>query len=214
MLQRPGSGGDWQPADRGSLLSVATEVTQVANNKEQVVPTIEKLHSLPEWLGRAEVILADSGYLSQTIVGRCEAAIIERWIVTGRCHHHVTWKRRFAASPKSPPYSPTVIERMAYRLLKPGGKVLCALHKQAPEPVFGIVNQRWIIANVCREGSKTSRASGIYRRRAGTSSECSRCRIAQAASRSLGPTISITIDMKFLFLFDSPLTPIVNPTGR
>ena len=42
----------------GSMLIVATEVTQAANDKEQLLPMIEKLRGLPEELGRAEIILA------------------------------------------------------------------------------------------------------------------------------------------------------------
>jgi hypothetical protein len=49
----------------GSMLIVATEVTQAANDKEQLMPMIEKLQALPKELGRAKRILADSGYLSQ-----------------------------------------------------------------------------------------------------------------------------------------------------
>ncbi len=123
----------------GSLLIVATEVTQAANDKEQLVPMIEKLQSLPEELGRAKIMLADSGYLSQTNVEQCEAANIEPLIAMGRCRHHVTWKQRFAAAPKSPPDSATAIEKMAYRLRTPRGKELYGLRKQTPEPVFGII---------------------------------------------------------------------------
>jgi hypothetical protein len=36
----------------GSLLVVATEVTQAANDKEQLAPMIEKLKALPKELGR------------------------------------------------------------------------------------------------------------------------------------------------------------------
>jgi hypothetical protein len=43
-----------------SMLIVATEVTQAANDKEQLVPMIEKIQALPEELGRAECILADN----------------------------------------------------------------------------------------------------------------------------------------------------------
>jgi Transposase DDE domain len=35
--------------------------------------------------------------------------------------------------------NPTRVERMAWRLRTPAGKKLCALCKQTPEPVFGII---------------------------------------------------------------------------
>lgn len=122
-----------------SMLVVATEVTQAANDKEQLIPMIEKLEALPQELGRAECILADNGYLSQTNVEQCEAAKIEPLIALGRCRHHVTWKQRFAAAPKAPPASATPLEKMAYRLRTPRGKALYGLRKQTPEPVFGII---------------------------------------------------------------------------
>ena len=123
----------------GSLLIGATEVTQAANDKEQLVPMIEKIQALPKELGRAKRILADSGYLSQANVESCEAAKIEPLIAMGRCRHHVSWKQRFAAAPKSPPDSATSLEKMAHRLKTPRGRKLYRLRKQTPEPVFGII---------------------------------------------------------------------------
>jgi hypothetical protein len=123
----------------GSMLIVATEVTQAANDKGQLLPMIEKLHGLPKELGRAKRILADSGYLSQSNVEGSAAVKIEPLIAMGRTRHHVSWKQRFAASPKSPPDSATPIQKMAHRLKTPRGRKLYALRKQTPEPVFGII---------------------------------------------------------------------------
>jgi len=123
----------------GSLLIVATEVTQAANDKEQLAPMIERLKALPKALGRAKRILADSGYLSEANVAHCTTAKIEPLIAMGRCRHHLTWKQRFAAAPKSPPDSATPMQKMAHRLKTPRGRKLYALRKQTPEPVFGII---------------------------------------------------------------------------
>jgi len=123
----------------GSMLIVATEVTQAANDKGQLLPMIEKLQGLPKELGRAKRILADSGYLSQSNVEGCAAAKIEPLIAMGRTRHHVSWKQRFAAAPKSPPDSATPLQKMAHRLKTPQGRKLYALRKQTPEPVFGII---------------------------------------------------------------------------
>jgi transposase len=123
----------------GSMLIVATEVTQATNDKEQLIPMIEKIQALPKELGRAKRILADSGYLSQSNVEQCEAAKIEPLIAMGRSRHHVSWKQRFAATPKSPPDSATALEKMAYRLKTPRGRKLYGLRKQTPDPVFGII---------------------------------------------------------------------------
>ena len=125
------------------MLIVATEVTQAANDKEQLVPMIEKLKALPKELGRPQRILADSGYLSEANVEQCAAAKIEPLIAMGRLRHHVSWKRRFAAAPKAPPDSATAMQKIAHRLKTPRGTELYALRKQTPEPVFGII--KWVM---------------------------------------------------------------------
>jgi transposase len=123
----------------GSLLIVANEVTQAANDKQQLVPMIGKIKALPKELGRTKRMLADNGYLSQANVEQCAAAKIEPLISMGRERHHVSWRRRFAAAPKSPPASATPMQKMAHRLKTPEGRKLYALRKQTPEPVFGII---------------------------------------------------------------------------
>ena len=123
----------------GSLLVVAAEVTQAANDKEQLAPMIEKLKALPKELGRTRRILADSGYATQKSVEGCAAAGIEPLIALKRQRHHQTWRQRFAAGPKPPPESASAIDKMRYRLKTPAGRKLYALRKQTPEPVFGII---------------------------------------------------------------------------
>ncbi|MGH8622468.1 MAG: IS1182 family transposase, partial [Burkholderiales bacterium] len=83
----------------GSLLVLANAVTQAANDKEQLAPMLGKLQALPKALGRAKRLLADSGYLSEANVERCEAARIEPLIALGRERHHVGWRKRFAPAP-------------------------------------------------------------------------------------------------------------------
>ena len=48
----------------GSLLVVATDVVQAPNDKQQVEPMLDKIGALPEGLGEAEHLLADTGYFS------------------------------------------------------------------------------------------------------------------------------------------------------
>jgi transposase len=122
-----------------SLLVVAHDVTQAANDKQQLVPMLDKLKVLPEALGRPRHLLADNGYLSEANVDACEAAQIEPLIALGRERHHVSWRKRFGSAPKAPPDSATPMQRMAHRLKTPEGKALYALRKQIPEPVFGII---------------------------------------------------------------------------
>jgi len=127
----------------GSLLIVAAAVTRAANDKRQLVPMLKKLKALPQDLGRTKRLLADSGYLSQANVEHCAAAKIEPLIALGRSRHHVSWKQRFAAAPKSLPDSATPLQKMAHRLKTPRGRKLYTLRKQTPEPVFGII--KWVM---------------------------------------------------------------------
>lgn len=122
-----------------SMLIVAHDVTQAANDKKQLVPMVEQLKALPKALGRLRHLLADNGYLSEANVGACAAAKIEPLIALGRERHHVGWRKRFAPAPKAPPASATALAKMAHRLKTPKGKALYALRKQTPEPVFGII---------------------------------------------------------------------------
>jgi len=123
----------------GSMLIVATDVTQAANDKGQLLPMIKRLQGLPKELGRANRLLTDNGYFSERNVEQCAAAKIEPLIATGRTPHHVSWKQRFAAAPKSPPATASPLQKMAHRLKTPRGRKLYALRKQTPEPVFGII---------------------------------------------------------------------------
>ena len=122
----------------GSLLVVATDVVQAPNDKGQVEPMVGKIVALPEELGDAETLLADSGYFSAGNVEACEKAGIEPMIAMGRQPHHPPLAERFAAAPAAPD-DPTPVEAMAHRLKTPEGRALYALRKQTPEPVFGVI---------------------------------------------------------------------------
>src|SRR5271163_1712493 len=122
----------------GSLLVVATEVVQAPNDKNQVEPMLGKIGALPEALGEAETLLADTGYFSAGNVEACEEAGIEPAIAMGRQPHHPPLAERFEPAPAAPD-NPTPVEAMAHRLKTPRGRALYALRKQTPEPVFGII---------------------------------------------------------------------------
>jgi transposase len=123
----------------GSLLIVANDLTQAANDKQQLKPLIDKLRALPRKLGRVKRALADSGYLSQANVEHCAQAQIEPLIAMKRERHNAGWKERFAEDPKALPDSASAMQQMAHRLKTRRGKKLYALRKQTPEPVFGII---------------------------------------------------------------------------
>jgi transposase len=122
----------------GSLLVVAAEVVQAANDKQQLQPMLKKLAVLPGALGNVENLLADNGYFSAANVTACAAAGIDPLIAMGRQPHYPSLAERFEDTPP-PPENPTPVEAMAYRLKTPDGRKLYALRKQVPEPVFGII---------------------------------------------------------------------------
>ena len=122
----------------GSLLVVAAEVVQAANDKQQLQPMLNKLAVLPGALGNVETLLADNGYFSAANVTACAAAGIDPLIAMGRQPHYPSLAERFEDTPP-PPENLTPVEAMAYRLKTPDGRKLYALRKQVPEPVFGII---------------------------------------------------------------------------
>ena len=121
-----------------SLLVVATDVVQAANDKQQLQPMLNKVTALPDELGEVDTMLADSGYFSAANVVACATAQIEPLIAMGRQPHYPPLNERFAPAPTEPE-NPTPVEAMAHRLRTQAGKKLYALRKQVPEPVFGII---------------------------------------------------------------------------
>ena len=121
-----------------SLLVVAVDVVQAANDKQQLQPMLNKVVALPEALGKAETMLADNGYFSAANVTACAETGIAPLIAMGRQPHHPSLNERFADAPPAPE-NPTPLEAMAHRLATPEGKKLYALRKHVPEPVFGII---------------------------------------------------------------------------
>lgn len=124
--------------DTETMLVVAPHITQAANDKEQIAPTLEALAQLPEELGTVNELLADSGYYSRNNVEQCTEAEIEPLIAMGREAHHPGWRERFTEPPPEPP-SLDPVERMRQRFKTLKGRARYALRKQVPEPVFGII---------------------------------------------------------------------------
>jgi len=121
-----------------SLLVIAADVVQAPNDKQQIEPMLNNIDTLPDELGEADTLLADTGYFSTANVAACQAAGIDPLIAMGRQPHHPPLDERFADDPL-PPEDPTPVEAMAHRLKTREGRDLYALRKQIPEPVFGII---------------------------------------------------------------------------
>jgi transposase len=124
--------------DTKSMLVVAIDMAQVANDKQQVEPMLEVLASLPAELGSVKQLLADSGFYSAANVERCVQAGIEPLLAAGRQGHHAHWEERFT-EPAALAEPASAVERMKHRLKTIQGRKLYALRKQTVEPVFGII---------------------------------------------------------------------------
>lgn len=124
--------------DTQSMLVVAIDMAQVANDKQQVEPMLAVLASLPAELGSVKQLLADSGFYSAANVERCVEAGIEPLLAAGRQGHHPHWAERFS-EPAALAEPASAVERMKHRLKTIQGRKLYALRKQTVEPVFGII---------------------------------------------------------------------------
>lgn len=125
--------------DTDSMLIVAAQVSQAANDKQQVEPMLEKLRANPEGLDAPEMLLADNGYFSQANVAAVAQAGIEPLIALKREQHHPHWHERFSQPEPPLENADDKLEVMKHRLRTRDGRAAYALRKQTVEPVFGII---------------------------------------------------------------------------
>lgn len=124
--------------DAGTMLVVATTLTQAPNDKQQVQPILDALQAQQAKLGAATTLIADTGYCSENNVKVCEEAKIVPLIALARQDHHPHWRERFT-EPSPLKADATPIEAMTHRLTTMAGKAAYAIRKQTVEPVFGII---------------------------------------------------------------------------
>lgn len=139
------SGGGFEQAYNGQALTdvdskliVGAFVTQHPIDVKQIEPALASLKQLPEELGSAEHLLADTGYCSKDNVRMCEAAGLTPLIAMKRDQHHPSVLERFAPAPSQPPGDDPML-RLHHRLATPEGKALYARRKTTSEPVFGVI---------------------------------------------------------------------------
>jgi transposase len=83
----------------GTLLVLATTVTQATNDKQQIVPMLEALSQMPACLGSVKDLTADTGYHRTTNANACEDKGITPMIAAAREHHHPDPMARFTQPP-------------------------------------------------------------------------------------------------------------------
>jgi transposase len=117
-------------------LIVGQTVTQVANDKQQLVPLIE---AIQEQSGqRPEEVVADSGYCSDENLKYLARRRMEGFVATGKQKHG---QRKPACKRGSLPRGAGRVERMARKLETKVGAAVYATRKFIVEPVFGQIKQ-------------------------------------------------------------------------
>jgi transposase len=121
--------------DSEAQVIVAAQVTQQANDKQQVKPLIEQLKANLEGRTPGE-LSADAGYFSEDNVSYLEGQKIDSYVAPGRQKHGSKPGKSLAALAHATPQ-----ERMAAKLQTPAGKRVYSQRKETVEPVFGQIKE-------------------------------------------------------------------------
>jgi hypothetical protein len=117
-------------------LIVGQQVTQAANDKQQLVPLVEKIE---EQSGqKPQEIVADSGYCSEGNLQYLNQRKIEGFVATEKQQHG---QRREPCKPGPLPNGANRVERMKRKLETKAGAAVYATRKSIVEPVFGQIKQ-------------------------------------------------------------------------
>jgi hypothetical protein len=136
---------------------VAADVTDAANDKQQVQPRVEQMQQHVAAAGVAESVqemLADSGFYSAANVDYLKGAGIDPSIATERRKHH----EQIAAPRGRCPQGLTAKQRMARKLRTNQGRERYARRKGMVEPVFGQIKHGRGFRQFSLRGLKQMRA--------------------------------------------------------
>ncbi len=124
-----------------TMLIVGAHVTDQANDKQQLVPTLAVVsHVIPQVAN----VLVDSGYYSDSAVQTVQSAVQSVTVYAAmkrQSHGRSIAQLEVREDPPPPLPDAPVAERMAHRLDTAAGKQLYGLRKQTVEPVFGIIKE-------------------------------------------------------------------------
>jgi transposase len=117
-------------------LIVGQQVTQAANDKQQLVPLVEKIE---EQSGqRPQGVVTDSGYCSEENLKYLDKRRIEGFVAAEKQKHG----QRGEPSKRGPlPIGASRVERMGRKLQTKVGAAVYATRKSIVEPVFGQIKQ-------------------------------------------------------------------------
>jgi transposase len=117
-------------------LIVGQALTQQANDKQQLIPMIERVR---EQAGqKVQQVLADSGYCSEQNLRKAAKKKVDLYVATGKQKHN----QPVPSSPRGRiPKSATLVEQMKRKLMSKAGQGIYARRKTIVEPVFGQIKQ-------------------------------------------------------------------------
>jgi transposase len=124
--------------DMDSMLIVNTDTVQACNDKQQILPALERLAALPKALGKLDNLVADTGYCSEANVKACVEKNVTPLIAVSREEHHLDPLARFTEPPPLKENA-TEMEKMRHQLQTKAGRAIYAQRKSTVEPVLGIV---------------------------------------------------------------------------
>ena len=122
--------------DSQAQVIVAAEITQQANDSQQLVPMIEQVEANA---GRKpETVSADAGYWSEDNVSDERVAGVDLYIATGRQKHG----EKVESANGPPPEDASVKQAMQHKLRREAGHSIYKMRKAIVEPVFGQTKER------------------------------------------------------------------------
>jgi len=129
--------------DSEAQVIVAAEVTQEANDKQQLVPMLEQVKIVTG--SQPQQVTADSGYFSEAQVTDRRLEGIDLWVAPDRQKHGEQVPVATGPPVESPPaLSPTLspAQAMRHKLQTLPGQAIYKMRKAVVEPVFGQIKEQ------------------------------------------------------------------------
>ena len=144
--------------DKESMLIITNHITQNANDKQEMRPTLDGVKETEKLLNeKCQTASADAGYFSQTNVQLCEDANIIPLIADKRDKHNTWLDRQIEMIPdNSIETEKGPVMKMKKRLKTDAGKKIYAKRKSTVEPVFGIIKHAMGFREFLRRGFKAA----------------------------------------------------------
>lgn len=123
--------------DCESRLLIDVDVSQRPTDRTLLESAVTRLRALPRALGKANELLADSGYDSANNVAACERHGITPYISSGRERHAGGLDRFREPAPLHAAATPH--EQMQHRLRTKAGRAIYGQRKSTIEPAIGVI---------------------------------------------------------------------------